>query len=76
MGIQKDSDTDGPAVTDGGAGHGVPFSPTGVGGNACLTNQDEAEIIEASYENRPLIRTPAYDDDFSTVQGAFRMPGL
>lgn len=50
-------------TTVGGAGiPPLPGSPVGVGGNSTLTNQNEREISEASWENPPCEYT-GYQDD-------------
>lgn len=57
--MQTDDPNDSPTVFDGGAGHGMPYCPTGPGGNMILVNQDESEILEASYEGMAVREAPA-----------------
>lgn len=75
MGIQQDADTvDYPAVVNGGASMAIP-SPTGPGGNMCLVNQDEAEIIEASYEHT-AVQQVGFPENTSSVSPMFREQAL
>lgn len=75
MSIQQDADTaDYPVVVRGGASMAVP-APTGPGGNACIVNQNEAEIIEASYEYTPVQRI-GFPEDTSSVSPQFREQAL
>lgn len=75
MGMQEDADTeDYPATVAGGAGMVAPC-PTGPGGNYALVNQNEAEIIEASYEYIE-VRQVGRAEDLSTVSPAFREQAL
>lgn len=75
MPMQQDADTtDYPATEDGGAGECMPC-PTGPGGNTMVINSNEAEIIEAAYEDMSIDQV-GRADDFSSVQGIFQMPGL
>lgn len=57
-------------------GQGMPAMPgcaTGVGGNSTLANQNEREVSEQSWEEINC-SYEGYQDDFSTVQGVYRMP--
>jgi hypothetical protein len=73
--MQQDADTtDYPALVNGGANECVP-SPTGPGGSLIQVNQNEAEILEASYENTSVVQIGWAADDAS-VQGAFREQAL
>lgn len=78
MGMQEDADTeDYPATVAGGAGMVAPC-PTGPGGNYTLVNQNEAEILEASYEYTEVRHPtqPGYDEDASTVTPMFQEQAL
>lgn len=75
MGMQQDADSaDYPAITDGGTGMVVPC-PCGPGGNAVMTNGNEAEVIEASYEYT-TIQTVGWQPDDSHITPAFREQAL
>lgn len=56
----------------GGAGDpAMPGEPTGPGGNATLTNQNEREINENSWE-QVSVQPVGYAEDFSHTQGVYR----
>lgn len=56
----------------GGAGRpAMPGEPTGVGGSSVLTNQNEREVNEQSWEMTPIEET-GYCEDFSHTQGVYR----
>lgn len=78
MGMQQDADTEDYPVTVRGAANTAAPAPTGPGGNACLVNQDEAEIIEASYEYTPVVHVgqTGFAESRGSVQGIFQEQAL
>jgi len=64
-----------PAITRGEANKNIT-APTGVGGNAHLTNQNEAEILERTVTSIPVVIAPGGADDFSHVNPQFRERSL
>jgi hypothetical protein len=57
----------------GGAGDlpGVP-SPTGIGGKSTITNQNEREIIDDSFDMTPVVTAPLGMEDDAHCQGIYK----
>lgn len=78
MGMQRDADEqDYPTVTAGATNMAAP-APVGPAGDACLINQDEAEIIEASYEYTQVVSVdqPGFAESRDSIQGVWREQAL
>jgi hypothetical protein len=75
MGIQKDP-LRAPAISQGSANPYLPagYEPTGVGGNSCLTNQNEQAVIEDTWESVPVqgLTGGMFAEDDSHCQGVYR----
>lgn len=78
MGMQQDADEqDYPTAEQSGANRSAP-APVGPAGDMCLINQDEAELIEASYEytSCTYVDQPGFAESRDSIQGVWREQAL
>lgn len=78
MGMQQDADEQDYPTADQSEANKYAPAPVGPAGDTCLINQDEAELIEASYEYTQMVSVdqPGFAESRDSIQGIWREQAL